>query len=182
MSRKYKFLNQEGLYFVSFATVNWIDVFVREEYCAIITDSLNYCSEHLGLQIYCWCIKPSNIHLIFSTKDANPSQVLGRFKEYTAKKLAKAIETNSVESRKEWMLWMMTRAASKNSSVSKLQFWQHHNQPIELWSIAVIEQKVNYIHENPVKAGFVVQADHWKYSSAVDYSGKKGLVKMQLLW
>ena len=76
---------------------------------------------------------------------------------------------------------MMKRAASKNSSVSRLQFWQHHNQPIELWSIDVIEQKVHYIHENPIKAGFVLQADHWKYSSASDYIGVSGLVTMQLL-
>ena len=157
MSRKYKFLNPEGLYFVSFATVNWMDVFVREEYFSIVTDSLNYCNVHLGMEIFCWCIMPSHIHLIFRAKENNPGQVLGRFKEFTSKQLAEAIEQNSTESRRECMLWMMQRAAMKNSSVSKLQFWQHHNKPIELWSIDVIEQKVKYIHENPMKAGFVLE-------------------------
>jgi putative transposase len=175
MSRKYKFHNPEGLYFVSFATVNWIDVF-------ILTDSLNYCSGHLGMEVFCWCIMPSHVHLIFRAKDNNPSQLLGRFKEYTSKQISKAIEQNAIESRKEWILWMMKRAGTKNSSVSKIQFWQHHNKPIELWSIEVIEQKVHYIHENPVKSGFVLQAEHWKYSSASDYCGATGLVQMQTLW
>jgi REP element-mobilizing transposase RayT len=127
MSRKYKSLNPEGLYFVSFATVNWIDVFIREEYFSIITESLNYCTANLGMEIFCWCIMPSHVHLIFKAKENNPSQLLGRFKEHTSKQISKAIEENSIESRKEWMLWMMKRAAMKNSSVSKVQFWQHHN-------------------------------------------------------
>jgi len=56
MSRKYKFHNKEGLYFVSFATVYWIDIFTRHIYCDIIVDSLTYCKKNLGLEIYCWCI------------------------------------------------------------------------------------------------------------------------------
>ncbi|WP_221175744.1 hypothetical protein [Rufibacter immobilis] len=56
MSRKYKFYDKGGLYFVNFAVVYWIDVFTREEYCALITDSLNYCQQHKGLQVFAWCI------------------------------------------------------------------------------------------------------------------------------
>jgi len=73
------------------------------------------------------------------------------------------------------------RAASKNSNVQKRQFWQQHNKPIELWSPEVTEQKMNYIHDNPVEAGFVLEAHHWKYSSAIDYSGGKGLIEMDFV-
>lgn len=124
---------------------------------------------------------PSHIHLIFSATKGNPDQLLGRFKEYTSKQLSKAMAGNIVESRRAWIMWMQRRAASKNSSVSDKQFWQHHNKPIELWSAAVLGQKVRYIHENPVKAGFVVQAYHWKYSSAADYAGRPGLVKITII-
>src|SRR5258706_1438137 len=153
MSRKYKFLNKEGLYFVSFATINWIDLFVRDEYCSIVVDSLDYCRKKKGLEIYCWCIMPSHIHLIIRAIEKNPEIVLGRLKEFTAKKLVKAIQENPQESRKEWMLWMFTRAAAKSSNVSGMQLWQHHNKPIELWSADVIQQKADYIHLNPVMAG-----------------------------
>ena len=67
----------------------------------------------------------------------------------------KAIQENPQESRKEWMLWMFTRAASESSNVTGMQLWQHQNKPIELWSPDVIQQKADYVHFNPVMAGFV---------------------------
>ena len=181
MSRKYKFYNKEGLYFVSFATVYWIDVFVRQIYCDIFVESLNYCKKNLGLELYCWCIMPSHVHLIFSAKNNNPAILLGRIKEHTSKEIVRAIIENSQESRKDWLLWMFKRAASKSSNVKGYQFWQHHNKPIELWSTPVIEQKADYLHENPVVAGYVNEAWHWKYSSAIDYSGGKGLIDLEEL-
>lgn len=55
MSRNYKFYNKEGLYFVSFATVYWIDVFVRQIYLDILVDSVNYCRTKKGMELYCYC-------------------------------------------------------------------------------------------------------------------------------
>jgi putative transposase len=181
MSRKYKFHNKDGLYFVSFATVYWIDVFVREDYTKTIIASLDYCRKNKGLEIYGWCIMPSHLHLVIRAKENNPEKVLGRFKEFTSKQLRQQIEENPQESRKEWMLKLMQHAASKSSNVKQMQFWQHHNKPIELWSNDVTEQKMNYIHMNPVVAGFVSEAHHWKYSSAIDYSGGKGLLDIDFL-
>ncbi len=80
--------------------------------------------------------------------------------------MIKAIEENPKESRKEWLLSMMERAGKLKGNVSKYQFWQHNNKPIELWSTAVIKQKLDYIHYNPVKAGFVTKPTEWKFSSA----------------
>lgn len=181
MSRKYKFHNKEGLYFVSFATVYWIDVFTRPLYNDILVESLIYCQNNLGLEIYCWCIMPSHVHLIFKAKDNNPDVLLGRFKEHTSKQIVKGIIENSQESRKEWMLWMFERAGSKSSNVKGKQFWQHNNKPIELWSAEVIEQKADYLHDNPVVSGYVNEAWHWKYSSAIDYSSGKGLIEIAYL-
>ena len=76
---------------------------------------------------------------------------------------------------------MMGRAGEKNSNVKKRQFWQQHNKPIELWSAEVIDQKLNYIHNNPVEAGFVLEPEHWKYSSAIDYAGGKGLLEIDYI-
>jgi REP element-mobilizing transposase RayT len=125
---------------------------------------------------------PSHLHLIFSANGGNPGGLLGKFKEFTSKILRQAIEENVQESRREWILWMMRQAAIQNSSVSEYQFWQHHNQPIELWSRKVREQKIAYIHNNPVKAGFVSEPQHWRYSSAIDYCGQKGLIELDVLW
>jgi len=85
------------------------------------------------------------------------------------------------ESRKEWMLWMFKRAGAKSSNNTNYQFWQHNNKPIALWTPKVIEQKADYIHNNPVEAGFVSEPWHWQYSSAADYSGGKGLIDIAYL-
>ncbi len=107
------------------------------------------------MEVYAYCIMSSHIHLIFRAKENNPSELLQSFKQFTSKKLQDLIVNNNQESRKEWLLWMMKRAGSKNSNVKKRQFWQQHNKPIELWSAKVIDQKLDYIHNNPVEAGFV---------------------------
>ena len=181
MSRNYKFHNKGGLYFVSFATVYWLDIFVRELYLTTIIESLDYCRKNKGLEIYCWCIMSSHIHLIIRAKENNPELVLGKFKEFTSKQLNKLIAENPQESRSEWLLWMMKRAASKTGNVSNSQLWQHHNQPIEIWSQEVIEQKRDYIHNNPVVSGLVTEPHHWKYSSAIDYAGGKGQLEIDFL-
>ncbi|WP_187261413.1 REP-associated tyrosine transposase [Pontibacter beigongshangensis] len=180
MSRKYKFHNQEGLYFVSFTVVYWIDVFTREEYFAILTNSLDYCRKNKGMEIYAWCIMPSHVHLVFRARDNNPSVLLKELKTHTSKQIQKAISEHNQESRKEWMLWLMERAGLKNSNVKHRQFWQQHNKPIELWSATVIDQKIDYIHNNPVEAGFVSEPEHWKYSSAINYSGVIGVLEIDI--
>lgn len=166
MSRKYKFHNPSAVYFVSFATVYWIDVFTRQAYFNILEQSVAHCRKEKGMELYAYCFMPSHIHFIFRSSQEEPACLLRDFKKYTSKKVLEAIEENPQESRKEWLLWMFEKAGKEKSNVSKYQFWQHHNKPIELWSTAVIKQKLDYIHNNPVKEGFVTQPTQWKYSSA----------------
>ena len=64
---------------------------------------------------------------------------------------------------------MFKRAGAKNSNVQQYQFWQQNNHPIEIWSLKVFEQKLNYIHHNPVISGFVTNPIDYKYSSARNY-------------
>ena len=127
------------------------------------------------------CIMPSHVHLIFKAKENNPGELLKSFKTYTSKALQKAIEEHGQESRKDWLLWLMKRAGEKNSNITNRQFWQQNNKPIELWSEEVIDQKVDYIHNNPILSGFVLEAHHWKYSSAIDYSGGKGVLNIDFV-
>ena len=176
MSRKYKFGESKGAYFISFATVNWIDVFTRDIYFSIIIESLDYCRKNKGMEIYGYCIMPSHVHLIFRSAKDDPSGLIRDFKGFTSRKLVKTIEENSQESRKEWMLWMFERAGKKNSNVENRQFWQQNNNPIEIWSLKVFEQKLNYIHNNPVESGFVTDPIDWKYSSARNYGNNDSTI------
>ena len=95
MSRNYKFHNSEGLYFVSFAVVGWLDVFTRNEYKDLVIESLEFCQTKKGLEIHAWCIMTSHVHLIFrSIQGQNPEHLLGDFKRFTSRNLIKAIQEN----------------------------------------------------------------------------------------
>ncbi len=182
MSQKYKFYNSEGLYFVSFATVNWIDVFTRNIYRDIVVDSLNYCVEKKGLIIYSWVLMTNHIHLIIRSKNEPLENIMRDLKRYTSREVLKAIQENSQESRKEWILWLFERAGKKNANNTNYQFWQQNNHPIELGTESFdIDKYMDYIHENPVKAGFVNKPEDYLYSSAVNYARGFGLVRIELL-
>lgn len=177
MSRNYKFNNPTAAYFVSFAVVEWLDVFTKNEYKNILVDSLHFCQKEKGMEIYAWCIMTNHVHLIFrSIKGQKPELLLGDFKRFTSKAIVKAIMNNTKESRKDVLLEQFVKAGNKSSNVSKYQFWRHDNRPIELWSNKVIFQKINYIHNNPVEEGLVFRAEDYIYSSAVDYSGENGMI------
>jgi hypothetical protein len=99
------------------------------------------------------------------------------FKRFTSKAMAKAVAQNPRESRKEFLLEQFKKAANSAANVLNYQFWRHDNKPIELWSNVVIKEKIVYIHNNPVEAGFVNRPEDYVYSSALDYAGEEGLLK-----
>lgn len=177
MSRNYKFHNPDAPYFVTFAVVEWLDVFTRNEYKDILIQNLKYCQQHKGMEIYSWCIMTNHVHLVFrSIGNEKPEILLGKFKRFTSIAIVKAINENNRESRKENLLSTFRKNGTITSNVTHNQFWRHDNKPIELWSQKVISQKINYIHNNPVAQGFVFRPEDYIYSSAVDYSGEKGLL------
>ena len=95
MSRTYKFGNPEGIYFVSFATVGWIDVFTRREYKDILIESLAFCQKNKGLILYCYVLMSNHIHLIGKAQEGfELSWIIRDFKKYTSKQIIKAIEEN----------------------------------------------------------------------------------------
>jgi REP element-mobilizing transposase RayT len=178
MSRNYKFHNPEGVYFVSFAVVEWIDVFTRNEYNNILLESLAFCQKDKGMEIYAWCIMTNHMHLVFrSAGVTKPEDLLGDFKRFTSRNIVQAIIDNPDESRKTWLLEQFKKAAIQSSNVKHHQFWRHDNNPIEIWSNQVLVEKIRYIHNNPVEAGLVYKPEDYVYSSAKDYSGEKGLLE-----
>ncbi len=109
------------------------------------------------------------------------TNILGSFKSYTSRNLKEAIKNNPQESRKEWLLWMMKHAGMKNSNNKDFQFWDQDNHPIELFDNEIMQQKLDYIHNNPVEAGFVCKGEDWLWSSAIDYAGGKGMLEIKFI-
>ena len=182
MAAGYKIQNQAGIYFITFAVVEWVDVFTRKEYAEIVTESLNFCQREKGLIIYGWCLMPNHLHLIVATdNEIGLSAILRDLKKFTSSQIIKAIEANQQESRRNWMLWIFRSAGERNKKNTTYQFWQQNNQPKELETNAFKDQKLDYIHQNPVAAGLVWEPENYRYSSAIDYAGGTGLVKVTAL-
>ncbi len=175
MSRKYKFLNPDGVFFITFAVEGWVDVFTRNEYKNILIENLAYCQKNKGLELFAWCVMTNHVHLIARAEEGHTlSDILRDFKKYTSKAVLKAIAENPRESRKEWLLPQFKTSEGN-------RFWRADNKPVELWSNSVIAQKLNYIHQNPVEEGLVFKAEDYVYSSASDYAGNKGLLDIFVL-
>ena len=111
----------------------------------------------------------NHVHLIINAADGNLSDILRDFKKFTSKSTIAAIETSKEESRKNWMLWIFKKAGEKNSRNSSYQFWRQDNHAIQLETVQFTLEKLNYLHNNPVKAGIVDKPEEYLLSSARDY-------------
>ncbi|MBS1527615.1 MAG: transposase [Bacteroidetes bacterium] len=183
MATRYRFGDSERPHFITFSVVEWIDVFSRECYKEILVESIKFSIANKGLIVHAWVVMPNHVHMIVSAAAGNDlTGIIRDIKKFTSRKITDAIEENTQESRKHWMLWLFRSAASKNSNNHKFQFWQQDNHPIELITKEMIDQRLNYLHQNPVKAGLVWQPADYKYSSGIDYyKQEKGLIEIQLL-
>ena len=176
----YKIRDQQAIHFITFAVVEWVDVFTRKTYRDLLIDSLRHCQQEKGLVLHAWCIMSNHVHLLASANNGNLSDIIRDFKKFTAKQILSAIQLNEQESRKAWMLRLFKQAGEANTKNTSFQFWRQDNQPKECYSPAFTAQKIGYIHNNPVAAGLVEKAEDYLYSSARDYSSKEPAGRLAL--
>ncbi|WP_276135144.1 REP-associated tyrosine transposase [Polluticoccus soli] len=182
MATRYRFGDSYIPHFITFSVINWIDALSRPHYKDIVVDSLKYCIANKGLTIHSWVIMNNHVHMIISAEgDSQLADIVRDFKKFTAAKLLEAVDQSS-ESRRSWMMWLFGAAGRANTNNTHYQFWQQDNHPIALNNHPIAQQKIDYIHDNPVRAGIVFAPEHYIYSSAVDYYDiQKGLLPVELL-
>ena len=173
----YKVRNQKGIYYLTFTVVYWIDLFSRHNYRDILIDSLKYCQQEKQLIIYGYVIMSNHIHLIVQSENGRLSEIIRDFKSFTSKHIIETI-TEYPESRREWMLWMFERAAKKHKRNTKYQVWKHKNHLIELERNEFLNQKLEYIHLNPVRACLVQNPEDYLYSSARNYADLDNVIEI----
>ncbi|MEY3367789.1 MAG: hypothetical protein RI973_944 [Bacteroidota bacterium] len=173
MSRALKIKNPEGMYFITFTVIHWIDLFIRKEYKEILLDSLRHCQERKGLVVHAFVIMTSHVHLIVSRKPNGEQlfDIIRDFRKYTSSTLLKAVKDIS-ESRREWLLRAFGKSGRANPNNSLYQVWIQDNHPEELILLKFTKQKLDYIHKNPVEAGIVFSPHDYVYSSACAYAGR----------
>ncbi|MEX2379743.1 MAG: transposase [Vicingaceae bacterium] len=182
MSVKYKVRDNSKPYFITTSIIGWVDVFTRKNQKENIVDALKYCQEHKGLIIYSWCLMTNHLHMICQSafEEKSLSDIMRDFKRYTSKKISSTI-LEEPESRRAWMLNYFSRNRPKAKAKSEFKVWQDGYHPIVIYSQSVLEEKLDYIHNNPVRASIVEQAEHYLYSSARNYADLDGLLKVELL-
>ena len=170
MSTKYKATTTEEAFFITITTVGWVDVFTRLNQKYVIINALQYCQTNKGLEIYAYCIMSSHIHLLCkATNGFILSDVIRDFKKFTSKKIIQTI-IDEPESRREWMLDYFEKACAHLKREQHYKIWQdgYHAEIVE--SNWFIKQKLNYIHNNPVKDKIVLLAEDYFFSSARNYA------------
>jgi len=159
-----RYLFKEGIptYFCTFTVVDWLPLFVKPTFTDIISESLFFCSEYKGLKIHGYVIMPNHIHAIFSD-DKNDNQRLHKpiseFRSFTGHKLAGLMDNNCPTS---WLT--ITRTAAESDRERRI--WQSGWHAEAVVHQDFLEQKLSYMHNNPVRAGFVALPEHWVHSSA----------------
>ncbi len=181
MSQGHQIYNQHALYYLTFQIVKWVDIFTRVEYKEIVVNSFEYCRKNKGLELYAYMIMTNHIHLIARSHESHKlSDTIRDFKKFTANQLLERIRLPN-ESRSDWMLKRFEFAAKEHARTSEFQVWTHENHAVELFSKEFTQQKLDYIHQNPVRSGIVDAPEDYVYSCARNYAGLKGRIEIDLL-
>uniref|UniRef100_UPI00404A1F2A REP-associated tyrosine transposase n=1 Tax=Fulvivirga sp. TaxID=1931237 RepID=UPI00404A1F2A len=177
---RYKIQDQQACYFITMTVVYWIDVFSRRDYKDVIVESLNYCIANKGLNLYAWVIMSNHIHIVGKVEtELGMSGFLRDFKKFTSKKIVELIQ-EIPDSRRDWLLDKFSFEARRTGRAENYKLWKDDNHAIEMSTIDMMN-KIDYIHDNPVRAGLVHEPDQYVYSSATDYAGGKGMVNVKVV-
>lgn len=181
-SEQYFVRNENEMYFITSTIVEWVDVFTRPVYKQIIVDSLKYCQESKGLDIYAWVLMSNHLHAIVSAREGYQlSDILRDFKKYTSKRIIEAIKQEP-ESRRDWLLYRFEFAGKFKTNVKNYKVWQDGNHAKECFSAKFTQEKLEYIHNNPVRALIVETPEHYLFSSARNYARLQGLIEVKSIF
>ena len=177
----YKIRDQSATHFMTFSIMGWIDIFSRSRYRDIVLESFEFCRLHKGLNIGAYVIMSNHIHVIWTATNNNLSDIVRDFKTFTSKAISGSIETEP-ESRRDWLLYMFRFYANRTNANENFKVWTGNNHPEEIHGESFLRTKLNYIHENPVRAKLVTAPSHYLYSSAANYKTGKGITEIDFLF
>ena len=174
--RRYVITEPNKPHFLTCTVLEWLPVFSRPEVVNILLDCWKYQIKENGLQLYGYVVMENHIHYIAQTKQLDKS--LASFKSFTARKIIDYL----VQNKTDYLLDRFRFAKRPYKNDREYQFWQEGSHAELVFSEAMMREKLQYIHANPVKRGYVDTAEQWRYSSARNYSGESGLLEVNLCW
>jgi len=177
MSRsRYKIHHNAYPHFLTCTTVDWLPVFTRQESVQILLDAWSFLQREDRLTLFAYVVLENHIHFI-AASDAL-SKEIGDFKSYTARLLIDLLKSANAKT----ILDQLAFRKAKHKHDRNYQFWQEGSHPQQISDADIMRQKIEYIHYNPVKRGYVDEPTHWRYSSARNYAGMPGLIEVCTDW
>jgi len=158
-------------HFLTCTVLEWLPVFTRPDTVQILLDSWRY-QRQQGLKLYGYVILENHCHFI--AQENRLDKFVSSFKSYTARRIIDYLEPKGVEQILARLRF--TKRAHKRDR--EYQFWQEGSHAELILSEDMMREKLNYIHGNPVKRGYVERAEHWRYSSAGFYFSGSGLLEI----
>ena len=166
MSERRKANIEGAAYFLTLTVLGWVDVFTRKVLADELIKNIQYCQRNKGLRVFAYVVMSNHVHIVLQRDGGTVAEWIRDFKSVTAKRIIHLIETHPGESRREWLLKYFREQGNLTAQSSEFAFWKKDNHPTELYTQPVFEQKVKYIHMNPVVAGIVSKPEHYLLSSA----------------
>jgi len=173
---RYRITQQDAPHFLTCTVLNWIPLFTRPATVEIILEALAHRQQENGWRVYGYVILENHLHIVVQA--AELQQELARFKSFTARRLIDYLEENGTERLLKQFSWFK----KQHKSDRHYQLWEEGSHPQLIENDVVLRQKLDYIHQNPVKRGYVDLAEHWRYSSARNYAGQDGMLPVFMDW
>ena len=162
-------------HFITCTVVNWIPLFSKVELAKIILDSLRFLQRQQRLRLYAYVMMENHLHLLASA--ASLSKEIGDFKSFTARSIIDLLKANQAN----YILEQLKFYKLKHKKDQEYQVWQEGFHPQVILSEEMFRQKLDYIHNNPIRRGYVDDPAHWRYSSYRNYMGLEGLLEIELI-
>lgn len=172
---RYKITEPSQPHFVTLTVLHWIPVFTRPETVNILFETLRHLRKE-SLVVYAYVVLENHCHFVLQSDDLGRD--IRRLKSWSAKQMIQYLSSNGVKQ----ILDQLALYKKAHKDDRAYQFWQEGVHPELIQNDAMMKQKIDYIHHNPVKRGYVDEAEHWRYSSARNYAGITGLLEVCSQW
>ncbi len=165
-----------GLYkyeidFFTATILEWKFLLLNDKYKDLIVGSLRYLVEKQKIQLFAFAIMNNHMHLLWHVNLPFKREDVQRdFLKFTAQMIIMDLKITQPDLLNEYYVGSKDR---------KYQIWERNPLTVNIWDEGIIIQKIEYIHQNPVKAGLCTYADEYRYSSASFYS--KGIDPFEML-
>ena len=169
---RYTITEPDKPHFMTCTVMEWLPVFTRPDTVQIVLDCWRYQREHEALKLYGYVILENHLHFIAQAKNLN--KCVHSFKSFTARQLIDYLQAHHAER----LLTRLRFSKRAHKTDREYQFWQEGVHAELIFSEAMMREKLDYIHANPVKRGYVRLPEHWRYSSASNYAGLESLIEV----